>query len=222
MTRMRPALLTPLLLCAALSLSRAAEGPAHAFCPDRREPVLTGHPFRPLLCPEGGKEAERAKVELSSSTLPDPSDSERARLGDLNGTWRGLAYYGGQRYEVTFEVKGSKARWTAMDYRTHVQFPLDGRLKKPGWFSRGEPKVFLKAEGLPGQELSGRLWLGAAPLVDATNPPLDRLAAWSFSQRPEAHRVYYAIKGDTLRARYVYSDPERGDLAAEFELTRQR
>lgn len=207
----------------ALLLSASCATAAHQ-CPDGSTPILTGHPFRPLLCPPGGKEAARPEASVSSATLPI-NDAARADLGPLEGSWRGLVNFGGGRYEVHLTIGGTSAeraiRWTAMDYHTHVEHTLEGSITKPGWFSRGVPKLTARMPALPGPKLSGRVWLGAAPLDAGQRPRHDRKAVWVFSGRPEQHTVAFALTDpDHLSAFYTFVDPSLGAIGTPIDLAR--
>ena len=209
---------TPLLSVAFLLLAGVPASAVH-HCPDGSVPILTGHPFRPLLCPAGGKEATRHEAAVSAAA--------RADLGPLQGSWRGLVNFGGGRYEVQLTIGGTPAertiRWTAMDYHTHVDHTLEGSIKKPGWFSRGVPQLSARMPALPGQKLSGRVWLGAAPLEGGARPRQDRKAVWAFSGRPEQHAVVFAlIDPDHVRAVYTFIDPNLGSIGTPIDLARQR
>lgn len=209
--------LLALTLLAAASSARAADAKKHVQpapprleCPDLRAPILTGHPFRPLSCPEGGKEPSVPAVQISTAMAP--LDAKGGDLGALEGSWRGLVYFAGQRTECTLTVTdgGRRGTWEAMDYATHIGHALEVELKKPGWFSRGVPRVEVTMPHLPGAKLSGRVWL--APGV----------AAWRYDGRPEVHRVQYKISGDHLSATYTDFDPVHGPLSTSVELDKIR
>jgi hypothetical protein len=180
-------------------------------CPDGRAPIMTGHPFLPLSCPPGGKEPARHEVAVSTAMAPLDSKSG-GDLGKLDGTWEGLIYFAGRRFECTLTVSegGTHAVWVAEDYATHLGHPMEARLKKPGWlFHRGVPRVELSMPHLPNARLHGRVWL--APGV----------AAWKFDGRPEVHRVEYTLAGDRLTGGYTDFDPDHGAVSAGVELRRR-
>jgi hypothetical protein len=206
---MRRFFLTACLLACAAIARAAAPAPSVPTCPDgHTAPIFTGHPFRPLACPPGGKETSRPRVSASSAAVASPDDG--ADLKRLDGEWQGLAYFGGARYEATLTVSdgGRAFLWHAMDYHTHIGLPMEARLKKPGWFSKGLPTVELVLPALPGGKLTGHAWLGAGA------------AAWQFDGRPELHRVQYSLAGDHLTATYTLFDPVLGPIASTLDLSR--
>lgn len=218
MTRITLAAAALLAACAA----RAADAPRHPQCPDGKDPVLTGQPFRPLRCPQAGEKPGKS-VEPDEAALPKKG-SWSAALKGLDGSWRGLAYFAGNRYEVTLDVSGSGRQWRlkAMDYATHVFHPLEAELKKPGWFSGGMPKLEVSSPSLPGSALSARLWLGANPPKPAGATAHEHVAVWKYSGRPELHRVEYTAKGDAISAVYSMTLPDVGPVGATLDLTRVR
>lgn len=212
---MRLALLTLLLACGAAFSSAAQTAapaqPTRPACPDGAEPLFTGHPFRPLACPPGGKEPSRKSVEPSSTTI-HPADGASA-LKKLDGRWEGLAYFGGTRYEVTLDISdgGRRAVWRAMNYATHIGLPMSFTLKVPGWFSKLRlPRVEASMPALPGRALSGRVWLAPGA------------ATWKYDGRPEFHAVTYQVSGDRLTAAYTDTEPDLGPIGSSLELTRQK
>lgn len=217
MSAVKSALLL-LALAAALPASAAAAAPDKTQadgrealrCDDGRAPVMTGNPFRPFSCPPGGKEPPRADVAFSTANAP--VGSKRGDLDALEGRWRGLCYFGVTRYqcELTVSDGGRRAVWLALDYHTLLGDELDAELVKPGWFSRGGPKLIVTMPHLPGARLTGRVWLAPGT------------AACKFDGRPEVQRVDYKVEGDKLQVTYTDFTPDHGAVAASFTLDRVR
>jgi hypothetical protein len=203
----------PALLLAAWA---AADDVApHPKCPEGGDPVFTGQPFRPLYCPQGGKEKPAKASEPDAATLPAKGGWSAALKG-LDGRWRGIVFFAGNRYDATLDVSKSGTSWSFLpkDYSTHLGYPIAGEIKKPGWFSGGLPKLETWSPAKPGERLSSRFWLGANPAP--TGPR--RLAVWSLSGRPELHRVEFDAANGRLSGVYTLTDPARGTVGASFDL----
>lgn len=210
-----------LLLLLLAAPCAAAVPPEHRKCPNGKEPVFTGAVFKPLYCPPGGKEPQAKAVEPDASQLPEKG-SWSSVLEGLDGTWRGLAYFAGTRYEVTVEVQdgGKRGRLDAMDYATHISFPLLGALEKPGWFSRKRPKLRVELEGRPDLTLQGPVELGKAPPQNGKPAPLPRRAVWRFEGRPELHSLDFDVRGASMTAVYTLTTPAFGAVTASADLVR--
>ena len=208
------------LACLALATAHGAQAPRR--CPDGRPPVLTGQPFRPSDCPSSDEPPASAAAAVSNAALPDVRDAARSDLKPLDGRWRGIVTIAGGHYEIELNVSnsGRLLRWSEMDLRTHDRRQLAAELKVGFWSKAPPLKATISAPELPGQTLSAQVWLGAAPLENGSRPPLDRLAVWTYSGRPQQHRVQYALEGERLRGTYTCADPRLGPIATSLELAR--
>jgi len=193
------------LACAALMLlAAAAPAAAQRRCPDGRSAVVTGEPFHPIGCLSGSPSAPQP----AKDALP-VADAARADLKPLDGAWHGVVTFELARFDVTLTVsgRGERWQWRAIDDRTHFPQELDAAVSR-GLFSRPPFKVTLKSPLLPSAPVTGRLWLGAAPLEGGHRPPFDRMAVWTFDGRAPLQQLAYTVDKDRLRGSYTITQPD--------------
>lgn len=202
-----------------IALPAFAAGPR---CREGERPRFNGQPFRIYAC-EAPSAASAAAFPIPAPALPDPKPSGAADLKSLAGTWKGLAMFAGQRYEIKLVVekkgRGVQAHWTAEDYRMHDKKELTGRLT-PLFFQKGHLRGSAQAEYF--EPVVVEAWAGKPTTGDATG--FDREFVWVYEGLPDRHRVLFTRAGeDRVTFRYVGLSPRTPNgVGCSGELTRER